>query len=68
MSDQYEALPDSLYQIQRRLELVQTNQSQVLLSITNIFHSVSELETRLQVMFTHEMNYIDRSEMGEKCF
>ena len=67
MSDQYEALPDSLYQIQRRLELVQTNQSQVLLSITNIFHSVSELETRLQVMFTHEMNYIDRSEMGEKC-
>ena len=54
VSDQYEDLPDTLLHIQARLESVETNQSQVLVSINKIFQSVSELETKLQVLRTFQ--------------
>ena len=50
MEDQYRRLAGSLHHLQTRLETAETNQTEVRLSLASIQHTVSLLDTRLQVV------------------
>ena len=61
MEGQYRRLAGSLQDLQTRLDTAVTNQTEVRLSINNIQHTVSLLDSRLQVVLLLVFQYFPLS-------